>query len=452
MAETSGENGLGAEPSGGPSGPAAPAGLSGAQTPAERATTPTTTPATERLVSLDFIRGIAVLGILFANITAFAHPMAAYFWPPALAHVPTAGDDAMWVVQLVLVDHKFRGLFTLLFGAGLYLFMERASARGASRWLQVRRLLWLLVFGLIHFFFIWRGDILTMYALWGIIMLLCLRWAAKTQLVVGLIMSILGCFLMMNMLGAQYMLSTNAEIVADAPAEMRDLVNQGPAQIRAEAIAEAQLFTHGSYRDIVADTIKQKAGTVIPEAIFFGIVETFGFMLLGAAFYRYGFFSGALDPAKMRRWGWVGVISGAGVTIPIALWPQSQGFPYAATMLSFEGLVMLPRLAMVVGLAALLAQWAPRGSRGRMGQRFVAAGRMAFSNYIGTSIVMAAIFQGWGLGLYGQFGRLGLLGFVVLGWVLMLAWSKPWLAHFRYGPLEWLWRCLTYWKLLAIRR
>ena len=104
----------------------------------------------DRLVSLDFIRGIAVLGILFANITAFGQPYMAYFWPEALAEPATAGDKNVWLFQTIFIDHKFRGLFSLLFGAGLYLFMERAWARGRSRWLQFRRLGWLLGFGLLH--------------------------------------------------------------------------------------------------------------------------------------------------------------------------------------------------------------------------------------------------------------------------------------------------------------
>ena len=81
-----------------------------------------------------------------------------------------------------------------------------------------------------------------------------------------------------------------------------------------------------------------------------------------------------------------------------------------------------------------------------------AVGQMAFSNYIGTSLVMTFLFHGWGLGLYARYGRLELIAFVLLGWALMLAWSKPWLAHFRYGPLEWLWRSLTYGSLAPFRR
>src|SRR5690606_37830304 len=105
----------------------------------------------QRIVALDFIRGIAVLGILFPNIVAHGDAILSYFWPPNLPGGASEADKAFWLFQLVLIDGKFRGLFTLLFGAGMMLFMERAWARGATRWLQARRLAWLALFGLIHF-------------------------------------------------------------------------------------------------------------------------------------------------------------------------------------------------------------------------------------------------------------------------------------------------------------
>ena len=117
-----------------------------------------------RIASLDFIRGLAVMRILWANIVAFGQPFSAYLYPDAFLTPHGEVSDWMWIVQFILIDGKMRGLFTLLFGAGLYLFMEKAWERGASRWLQARRLFWLALFGAVHFFLIWRGDILMMYS------------------------------------------------------------------------------------------------------------------------------------------------------------------------------------------------------------------------------------------------------------------------------------------------
>ena len=106
---------------------------------------------------------------------------------------------------------------------------------------------------------------------------------------------------------------------------------------------------------------------------------------------------------------------------------------------------------MVLGLVILLAIHAPTVG-GWLSDRIIAAGRAAFTNYLGTSIVMLFVFGNWGLDLFGQFGRSELYLVVLAAWVLMLAWSRPWLARFRYGPLEWLWRCLTYGRVFALRR
>ena len=118
----------------------------------------------ERLVTLDFIRGIAVLGILFANIVGFGHPQLAYSWPHEVPGGLSGASKAVWLVQYLLIDGKMRGLFSLLFGAGMALFMDRAWKQGRTAWLQVRRLAWLAVFGLLHFFLLFWGDILFLYA------------------------------------------------------------------------------------------------------------------------------------------------------------------------------------------------------------------------------------------------------------------------------------------------
>src|SRR6478736_7202809 len=155
----------------------------------------------ERIVALDFIRGIAVLGILFPNIVAHGDAILSYFWPPNLPGGATAADKLVWLVQLVLIDGKFRGLFTLLFGAGMMLFTERAWARGATRWLQARRLFWLAVFGLAHFFLIWTGDILFLYAVSGFVALVMLKWSARTQLRVGILWFLIGSLALSALLG-----------------------------------------------------------------------------------------------------------------------------------------------------------------------------------------------------------------------------------------------------------
>ncbi|HTM97030.1 MAG TPA: DUF418 domain-containing protein [Croceibacterium sp.] len=406
----------------------------------------------ERLVALDFIRGIAVLGILFANITAYAHPYTAYYWPPAITGGMTMGDQAVWVFQFVFVDGKFRGLFTVLFGAGMMLFLDRAWARGAGRWRQLRRLAWLLVFGLIHFFLIWRGDILTLYAVWGIVALPAARLPAVNLLGAGLTMYLFGQLAITAIMGRSWLATTSTAMQARISPEELAAIAQAPATTLARAQGEGALYAHGSWLEIAGDTISNRAGELLQELMLVGPTETLGLLFIGMALYRMGFFTGAADPAAMRRWGWTGVLGGAALSLVAALWVVAGQFELLRTLFVFNGLSGLLHLPMTLGLAALLVTWAPSAARTRLGARFVAAGRVAFTNYLGTSLLMVALFQGWGLGLFGRFHRVELIGFVVAAWLLMLAWSKWWLDRFNYGPLEWLWRCLTYGQVIPLRR
>ena len=408
--------------------------------------------AGERLVTLDLIRGIAVLGILFANITAFGQSIDAYFWPEALPGGPTAGDRAVWFFQLVFVDHKFRGLFSLLFGAGVYLFTERAWARGSGRWLQFRRLCWLLVFGAIHYFLIWRGDILGTYAATGMMVLPMLKWPARRQLKVGIWLYVLGTLALGVGIGGAYLVSAVPQVAANAPEDSVKSVTEAPQKALAETPKAIELYGGDSYPAIVRHVVTEESGGYLSGLTIVPLSETLGLVLIGIALFRMGFFSGGFDSAKMRKWGWRGLILGLAFTALIALWPFVAGFTMFRTLLTFNVLARLAQLPIALGAAALLVVYGPGLAQTGLGSRFVATGRMAFSNYLGTSILMLFVFHGWALGLFGQLHRPGLMLIVFAVWAAMLLWSKAWLARFRYGPLEWLWRCLTYWKLFPLRR
>ena len=420
--------------------------------PIEESAGPVQPSGSDRVVSLDFIRGIAVLGILFANITAFGQPYVAYLWPPAISGGMTAGDQAIWLFQFVLVDGKFRGLFTILFGAGIYLFMERAWARGKGKGLQARRLFFLLCFGLIHYFLIWRGDILTLYAVWGLVALLMIGWKAKTQLVVGLIATTLGSLLMAALMAFQFAAAEIPQVRDNMPPEAREQIENVEPNTLASAEEEIALYQDGSYGEIVESAVKNDWGQLLSELLLVGPVETIGLILIGMGLYRMGLFTGGISRRKLLIWGWIGLIAGLVTSFLAGQMAYSAGFPFMTTLFVFNGLGQLPHLITVLGVLFLLALWGPSAARGWLGQRFVAAGRMAFSNYLGTSIVMMFVFHGWAGGLFGQLHRLELLGIVVAMWLVMLLWSKAWLSVFRFGPLEWVWRCLTYGKLFPIRR
>lgn len=400
---------------------------------------------TERLVTLDFIRGVAVLGILVANIVAFSAPSIAYSWPGGYPWRADGADRWVWLIQYVLIDGKMRGLFSLLFGAGMMLFLERTWARGATAWLQVRRLAWLAAFGLVHFYLLFWGDILFLYGLAGLVALLFVRHEPYKLLGLGIAWYVGGAlFLTATMSTAVAAEHQHAGATYETNA-------QGVQQVVAKAGRELAAYGKGDYPTEISFNAREHS-SLLQQYPLFAMVETIPLMLIGMALYQYGLFGGGLDPGRLRRWGWGAFLGGSALSVPLGWWALAERFPYYLTRLVFDDVGQFPRLPMTLGLVALLALWAPRAAHSWLGARVVAAGRMAFSNYVGTSLLMMLVFRHWALGFYGELDRVQLLVPMALGWVLILAWSKPWLAHFRYGPLEWCWRCLTYWRLFPMRR
>lgn len=407
--------------------------------------------AGQRIDTLDFIRGLAVMGILAANITAFGQPFDAYMYPAAYLTEPADPGGWMWIAQFILIDGKMRGLFTLLFGAGMYLFMEKAWARGATRALQAWRLAILMAFGLAHFFFIWPGDILFYYALFGFVALACLKWSIKTQVLVGLAGYLVGVLIYAAMFTMTWAIADTAfGDSAPALAEQRAAMIAGVDDRLARNDVPNAAIAAGDYGTLVNHRLTEQWSEPLRNALLFGF-ETFPLMLIGAALYRLGFFSGGFARAKLLRWGWIGLTLGALAHLAIGLVIQAGGFSYYGTLAAFVGWSPLPRLWMVLGMAALLVAYAPSAT-GWLGDRVRAAGRAAFTNYLGTSVVMMLVFHGWALGLFGELNRPQLYIVVALTCALMLAWSKPWLDRYRYGPLEWLWRCLTYRQIFPLRK
>lgn len=407
-------------------------------------------PATSgRIAALDLIRGIAVLGILAINVAGFAGPLIATTTP----HLPNPGtpaDEAAYAFAFVMFEGKMRALFTILFGASMVLFLERMEAAGRdANGLQLRRLGWLLLFGYLHFALLWWGDILFTYALCGFAALVC--WRTPTKPLLALALAIFALY------HAQAMVRSLPPIAAEAQVAA-GLASPGQAADHREAMAamlermEDDIALHrGPWTELVADKLTAQRFWPLAMAIA-AFCETLPLMLVGMVLYRSGFFSGGWPPRRLRALAAAGLLLGGGATLAALAWAWSRHFPPVAMNALIASWLALPHLLMALGYAALLMLAMPRLLATRLGNRLSAAGRMAFTNYIATSLMMTAIFHGWGLGLFAKVGPAGQWLFILLGWALMLAWSKPWLARFAQGPLEWLWRSLTEWRLLPLRR
>lgn len=404
------------------------------------------TQASERIATLDIVRGVAVMGILAMNIVAFADVPAAYFNPLAQTVAVGTGDLVAYAGNFLLFDGKMRGLFSFLFGASLLLLTEKMTL-GLVR----RRLFWLLVFGALHFFLIWWGDILIGYALIGFIAL-AFRNGRPRALVIAAALLLAVQFAMFGAM-TLYSLSLQEPVLAGtATAEQlksweeltRDTIMPSAGH-RAEAIA---LYL-GPWTSIVHHQLTEK--TLFPLAGLFAFGwELLAYMLLGMAALKSGLLTGAWEDRRYWRLALLCLAIAVPVyVIALRFLFRSDFAAPAVFMWSFAATVPV-RPLMVTAFACLIILATRAG--GPLVERIAAAGRAAFSNYLGTSIVMTGLFYGWGLGLYGKLDRVELLLVVLAAWALMLLWSKPWLKRFRYGPLEWAWRSLTYWRVEPLRR
>ena len=399
----------------------------------------------ERIRALDLIRGVAVLGIVAVNVASFAAPSSAAYAPGPPGLTASAANHAAYLITLVLFEGKMRALFSVLFGAGLLLFIDRADAAGRhGEWLQVRRLCWLALIGYAHFALLWDGDILFLYAAMGFAAFTARRWQPRQQ--IGAALLILGLWQVWGT--AQWVPSVLQELSAN-PADQREYAKL-TAQLRADDArdsAEAKLGWPAEVSSRMNDRADQPLNLVA-----YNWGETLPWMLLGMALLRGGFFANTWPQPRLRLVAGWGLGLGGAATLGFAVWAEAAGYPEVTMHYALSYGLALPHLLMALGYAALLVLAAPQILHSVPGQQLEAAGRMAFSNYLGTSVVMTALCSGWGLGLFGQFGAAQRWTLVLLVWALMLSWSQPWLTRYRQGPLEWLWRSLTEGRWLGFRR
>jgi uncharacterized protein len=409
-----------------------------------------TTGGEARLITLDAMRGFAVMGILAMNIIAFAMPQWAYVTPLAYGGEALA-DRIAWFFSYVFIDGKMRGLFSLLFGASMMLIIERADAKQESAAkVHYTRMLWLALFGLAHYFFIWFGDILFLYASVGCIAFLFRNWEPRRLIKWALIILGLGVVLW----GLQFGGMQALQMAATAPGADAELVKMYK-EIKSSPdfdfnVAKEIALHRGDYGPIVAERLAEWYNplTLIVQSI----TETLPLMMIGMAAKKNGFLTGEWAHTDYARWAKKLLIPGLLLTVLVAATVIISGYDKISALAALFAWGSIPRIMVTIGYAALLVMLIERLSSSGFISRVAATGQAAFTNYLGTSIVMTTIFYGYGFGLYGFVSRIELWLFVIGAWVVMLLWSKPWLEHFRYGPLEWLWRSLARMKLQPMRR
>ncbi len=431
----------------------------------------TPVPANERITTLDLVRGLAVLGILVMNVVEFALPMSAYE-NPIHAGGSTGIDRWVWYVQMALFDGKMRALFSMLFGAGLVLIterMERAGRGADSADLLMRRCLWLALFGVLHRFGLqWTGDILYTYGLLALIAIGFRQWRPRSLLVEGLLC--LGAFTPIGLWHHHQVAQQRAQAEQAAaletagqpvPQALKDAKARWDRRLvapKADANTAEIAAIRGGYASVFAYRWDHHHSFQSGFLYYYFVWDVLGMVFTGMALCRWGFFAGRLRPRVYVVMIAVGAIA-AGGELWHAWLVARGGFSSADIDLRLWHDALHPFARGFVGLAwasaLILVHRAVAGRGGVVAfalARLAAVGRMAFTNYVLQTVCCTLLFFGYGWGLFGTLSRSQLM-LVWLGvCVVQVLASWFWLAWFRFGPLEWLWRSLTWWKVQPLRR
>ena len=420
--------------------------------------------AAERLVSLDTLRGVAVMGILVMNVYAFAMPLPAYSNPLIMG-----GTDALnmgvWYFTHLLFDQKFMSIFSMLYGAGMVLMMNRAEARGvAFAPVFFRRSAWLVLIGVLHGYFVWFGDILFHYALIGMIVYRLRKASPRTLIMIACL--VLPVAPLINYGSSFYLEDLRAEAAAIEQQQLQGAtVDEGQEEKLAEwheirtviapskeDIAADVSAYRGTYVDVLAERAPFVAFMQVNLTLVFVLWRVGGLMLLGMALLKLGVLSGERSAVFYQRMTALGYGLGLPLAVLSAVLLETHEFdPLFAAR--YGGLPnYFGSILVACGHIGAVMLAVRSGAFRTILERIAAAGRMALSNYLTHSLVMTSLFYGYGLGLYGEVPRIGQQAFVVVMISLQLLVSPWWLKHFRFGPAEWLWRSLTYRQRQPMRR
>ncbi|MCD2202174.1 DUF418 domain-containing protein [Halobacterium sp. KA-6] len=391
------------------------------------------TPPSERVVGLDALRGFALLGILVVNVRLFSMPEVVLLNPTAYGDFAGANYWA-WFAGHVLVEQKFITLFTLLFGGGIALFTRNRERRGDPvLGLHLRRSGLLVAFGLLHAYLLWYGDVLVAYGVTALWVVSARHETARRQAVLGL-----GLLLVPSateVLSALFS-DLSAFVQTWRPAE---------AALRAEVETYRSGWLAQMAHRVPTSFERQTAGYLASTGW-----RVSGSMLLGMALFEWGVLTNDRSRRFYRQLAAVGGVTGLAVALAGVWYVEASNWTPAAGLLwrQFNYWGSLPLASAYVALVMLYARRRPDGILTRT---LAGIGRTAFSNYLLQSVLATWVFYGHGLGLFGRVTRFEALGIVAAIWVVQAALSMLWLQRFRFGPMEWLWRTLTYGERQPLR-
>jgi uncharacterized protein len=428
----------------------------------------------ERILLIDSLRGIALLGILLMNITVFGFPQIAWHTPTVIDEVGSVDFNA-WYIMRTVFNGTQRALFSMLFGCGVLVLVSRLEKRMEGvlpAELFLRRQLWLLLFGLINaWIFLWPGDILYHYAILGTFIFAFRR--AKPQY---LIMAAIVCLLFQTArenrnLYLQKDMIAKGEAVAAIDtatvkltekqkgqlAEINGFKNKQKIESKEKEFDNGVASVNGTYGELY--TFLGNLGIWFEtEFIFYNLWDILLFMFLGMAFFKLGFMQGEQPLKVYLLIALVGL--GVGITLTTMRIDTVIGYQFNTFDINKNTVFLYNQIGRAfrsVGFFGLIMVLYKTGWVKGLFSIMQSVGQMAFTNYLMQSIICGVVFYGSGyygigFGWYGKLQRIELYYVVVAIWLFQIIFSNVWLQYFRFGPMEWLWRSLTYWKKQPFRK
>lgn len=418
----------------------------------------------ERINSLDVIRGMALLGILLMNIVGFG--LADAYQDPTISGGSTGWDLKVWFMNSMFFEGTMRGLFTMLFGAGFILLTSRAVQKGggiAVADIYYRRTLWLLLFGLVHaYLLIWFGEILYPYAVFGLMLFPLRKVKPKYLLIAGVFLLSVDSYQDFNK--HRDNVTTKSEGVAvemlqqqkktlsteqqQALEKWDKLKNSKTTPKQVEEENQAIRKGYWSALKYRLDIIKYFQTTMVYE---FWVWDILSMMLIGMAFFKWRIFQG--DRSTMFYF----LMMSAGYTVGLLVNYYESVMLYQSNwdilaMSEAHQTYQLGRLFTTVGHVGLAMLFIRSGALKVLQNALAAVGKMALSNYLMHTIICNIFFIGVGFGMFGRLQRHELYYVVAAIWILQLIYSPIWFKYFRFGPAEWAWRSLTYLKSQPFRK
>ena len=412
----------------------------------------------QRIESLDVLRGFALLGILLLNIIGFGFIASAYVAPSLTIQSPA--DVVAWILVDLSAEGAMRGLFSILFGAGVVLFLGRDSNNRS--WLHMKRTFWLLIFGLLNgYLLLWTGDILVTYAICGFILFFVRNVSGKRLLITSCIfialLSLYNAGMHFGLLHLQGLANEAAAlqtqdkpVSAELNAAQEDWQEFASEFRPSEATVANEIAARGgSYISAFSWTAGHNTEILLSNLWFILVPDALALMLLGMALFKLGVLQGQLRLSVYRNMAIYGICCGLLINA-YELWvAHASNFDTVASFSQIAPTYHLGRTALAMGWIGIVVLTLRNLN---IGSRLAAVGRMALTNYLMHSLICLFIFTGAGFGLINQLTRWQLYGVVLAIWVVQLYLSPWWLARYQYGPMEWLWRGLTYGHFPPLKR